>query len=107
MFVELRPDLVLLDLHMPGMDGFELMETLEPLSGDESAVPFLVLTADATDETKRRALTVGARDFLTKPLDRIELLPKPIDVESLLEIVRDGAPAQVGPSAEDSAPRWR
>jgi putative two-component system response regulator len=83
MFVELRPDLVLLDLHMPGMDGFELMETLEPLSGDESAVPFLVLTADATDETKRRALTIGARDFLTKPLDRIELL---LRVRNLLQV---------------------
>ena len=83
MFVELRPDLVLLDLHMPGLDGFELMEKLEPLSGEESAVPFLVLTADATDDTKRRALTIGARDFLTKPLDRVELL---LRVRNLLQV---------------------
>jgi cyclic di-GMP phosphodiesterase len=74
MFVELRPDLVLLDLHMPVMDGFELMDRLAPLTGDGNDVPFLVLTADATDETKRRALSAGARDFLTKPLDQIELL---------------------------------
>jgi putative two-component system response regulator len=83
MFVETRPDLVLLDLHMPGMDGFELMERLGPLTGDGSGVPFLVLTADATDETKRRALSVGARDFLTKPLDQIELL---LRVRNLLQV---------------------
>jgi putative two-component system response regulator len=83
MFVELRPDLVLLDLHMPGMDGFELMDRLAPLTGDGNDVPFLVLTADATDETKRRALSVGARDFLTKPLDRVELL---LRVRNLLHV---------------------
>ena len=83
MFVATRPDLVLLDLHMQGMDGFELMERLGLLTGDGSDVPFLVLTADATDETKRRALAVGARDFLTKPLDRIELL---LRVRNLLHV---------------------
>jgi putative two-component system response regulator len=83
MFVESRPDLVLLDLHMPEMDGFELMERLAPLTGDGAGVPFLVLTADATEETKRRALSLGARDFLTKPLDRIELL---LRVRNLLQV---------------------
>jgi putative two-component system response regulator len=83
MFVESRPDLVLLDLHMPGMDGFELMERLRSVSGEGPGVPFLVLTADATQETKRRALSAGARDFLTKPLDRIELL---LRVRNLLEV---------------------
>ena len=79
LFVELRPALVLLDLHMPEMDGFELMERLGPVDG----IPFLVLTADATDETKRRALAMGARDFLTKPLDGIELL---LRVRNLLQV---------------------
>jgi len=83
MFAETRPDLVVLDLHMPGMDGFELMERLRPLTGDGGRVPFLVITADATDETKRRALSVGARDFLTIPLDRIELL---LRVRNLLQV---------------------
>lgn len=85
MFAETRPDLVLLDLHMPEMDGFELMERLGPVTGNGTAVPFLVLTADATEETKRRALSVGARDFLTKPLDRIELL---LRVRNLLQVKR-------------------
>ena len=83
MFVEMRPDLVLLDLQMPGIDGFELMDRLGPLTDDGSDVPFLVLTADATDETRRRALSVGARDFLTKPLDRVELL---LRVRNLLHV---------------------
>ncbi|MBW3607705.1 MAG: response regulator [Actinobacteria bacterium] len=83
MFARARPDLVLLDLHMPGMDGFELMERLDRLGSDGSCVPFLVLTADATAETRRRALSMGARDFVTKPLDRIELL---LRVRNLLEV---------------------
>jgi putative two-component system response regulator len=83
MFVKTRPSLVLLDLHMPGMDGFELMERLGPMMGERRSIPFLVLTADATEESKRRALSVGARDFLTKPLDRIELL---LRVRNLLEV---------------------
>jgi putative two-component system response regulator len=83
MFIRLAPDLVLLDLHMPKITGFELMERLAPLSGGASDVPFLVLTADATDDAKRRALSLGARDFLTKPLDRIELL---LRVHNLLQV---------------------
>jgi len=83
MFVETPPDLVLLDLQMPGMDGFELMERLAPLTGGGSDVPFLVLTADATEDTKRRALSAGARDFLTKPLNQVELL---LRVRNLLQV---------------------
>jgi putative two-component system response regulator len=83
MFLEAEPDLVLLDLHMPVMDGFELMERLAGVVGDGSDVPFLALTADATEETKRRALSMGARDFLTKPLDKIELL---LRVRNLLQV---------------------
>jgi putative two-component system response regulator len=82
-FVELRPALVLLDLLMPGMDGLELMERLAPVAGGRSGIPFLVLTADATEETKRRALSSGAREFLTKPFSRSELL---LRVRNLLEV---------------------
>jgi putative two-component system response regulator len=83
LFVETRPRLVLLDLHMPQMDGFELMERLGPITGERRRIPFLVLTADVTEETKRRALSLGARDFLTKPLDHIELL---LRVRNLLHV---------------------
>jgi putative two-component system response regulator len=83
LYAKRRPRLVLLDLHMPQIDGFELMERLGELTGERRSIAFLVLTADATDETKRRALSMGARDFLTKPLDRIELL---LRVRNLLQV---------------------
>jgi putative two-component system response regulator len=85
LFVRTDARLVLLDLHMPEIDGFELMETLGPMTGERRSIPFLVLTADATEESKRRALTLGARDFLTKPLDRTELL---LRVRNLLQVQR-------------------
>jgi len=83
MFAEIQPDLVLLDLHMPSIDGFALMEQLAPLAGGRGGVPFLVLTADATESVKRRALASGARDFLTKPFSQAELL---LRVRNLLEV---------------------
>ena len=70
---EFGPDLVLLDLHMPGMDGFAVMEQLRS-SDPTSDTPILVLTADSTREVKHGALVAGARDFLTKPLDMEEVL---------------------------------
>jgi putative two-component system response regulator len=71
---EFQPDLILLDLHMPGMDGFAVMEQLKASFDPASNPPVLVLTADITREVKHRALVVGARDFLTKPLDMKEVL---------------------------------
>ena len=69
-----RPDLVLLDLLMPHVDGFAVMESFQSEVPADSYLPILVLTADATSETRRRALAGGARDFLTKPLDVDEVL---------------------------------
>ena len=68
-----NPDLVLLDLQMPKPDGLELMEILQPLIEGRPALPILVLTADATQATRQRALAAGASDFLSKPLDPIEV----------------------------------
>jgi putative two-component system response regulator len=85
LFASLNPSLVMLDLHMPQLDGFELMQRLAPLMREGRHVPLLVLTADATDDTKRLALSLGARDFLTKPLDRMELL---LRVHNLLQVQR-------------------
>lgn len=72
-----QPDLILLDLMMPHLSGFEVMEQLNFAHGDNCEKPFLpilVLTADVTNETKQRALRGGAHDFLTKPFDRVEVL---------------------------------
>jgi cyclic di-GMP phosphodiesterase len=69
-----QPDLILLDLLMPHLDGFAVMDWLRSEIPDDSYLPVLVLTADATTETRRRALAGGARDFLTKPIDVDEVL---------------------------------
>jgi EAL domain-containing protein (putative c-di-GMP-specific phosphodiesterase class I) len=81
-FVSFEPDLLVLDLHMPTPDGFEVMAQIEPLVAADSYVPILVLTADITESTRERALAVGARDFLTKPFRYTELL---LRINNLLE----------------------
>jgi putative two-component system response regulator len=68
------PDLIVVDLHMPGLDGFGVMEQLRPQLDAAGYLPILVLTADVTDDARRRALASGARDFLTKPIDSIEVI---------------------------------
>jgi PAS domain S-box-containing protein len=79
------PDLLLLDLHMPHPDGFEVMQTLRSRLASDAFLPILVLTADVSSDVKRRALAAGAKDFLTKPLDNIEVL---LRVRNLLETRR-------------------
>ena len=73
-FQALAPDLVLLDLLMPGLDGFGAMARLRPLIPEGTLLPILVLTAEISREAKRRALSEGATDFLAKPLDTDEVL---------------------------------
>lgn len=69
------PDLLLLDLHMPELDGFGLMSAMEDVRRhDGSRIPIIVLTADATTDTRRRALAYHADDFLSKPFDIVEVL---------------------------------
>lgn len=68
-----QPDILLLDLMMPGLDGFGVMEQLRPVLFPDDFLPVLVLTADTTESTRRRALEYGVADFLTKPFDAIEL----------------------------------
>lgn len=69
---ELSPDLVVLDLHMPGMDGLEVLRCLQDRVPADDLLPRLVITADSTDATRRDALALGAHDFLTKPIDVTE-----------------------------------
>jgi putative two-component system response regulator len=77
------PDLLLVDLQMPGFDGHEVMDQLGPWTRCSTPVPVLVLTADMAGETKRRALAAGARDFITKPFDPDEVR---LRVVNLLEM---------------------
>ncbi|GAA3407695.1 HD domain-containing phosphohydrolase [Paenibacillus hodogayensis] len=74
LYNELQPDIVLLDLHMPVMDGFAALKMLRGKITDQHYLPILVLTADVSNEAKQRALLDGANDFLTKPFDRTEVI---------------------------------
>lgn len=82
---EFQPDLVLLDLMMPHVDGFAVLEGLRAAHGESVFLPVLVLTADINEQAKRRALTVGATDFLLKPFDKTEVL---LRIRNLLETRR-------------------
>jgi DNA-binding response OmpR family regulator len=78
------PDLVLLDLMMPHVDGFTILESLREAAA-EAFLPVVVLTADSTEATKIRALRAGATDFLLKPFDQLEVL---LRMNNLLETRR-------------------
>lgn len=69
-----QPDLILLDLMMPVLDGFAVLDQLSHHIGPHEYLPVLVLTADATIATRRKALALGAKDFLTKPFDSMEAM---------------------------------
>lgn len=74
LFSVFEPDIILLDLMMPHLSGFDVMAQLKSIHSEKSYVPILVLTADISQQTKQDALAKGATDFLTKPLDLIEVL---------------------------------
>jgi signal transduction histidine kinase len=80
-YAELAPELVVLDLHMPGIDGYAALAELRRRA-TAADLPVLVLTADTTREATHRALQLGGNDFLTKPLDATELV---LRVRNLLQ----------------------
>ena len=67
-----HPDIILLDLMMPHLDGYAVMAQLQAAIPQDEYLPILVLTADTSTETRHKALAAGAKDFLTKPFDRID-----------------------------------
>ena len=81
LYVHTRPDLVLLDLHMPHMDGLEVMDRLNQII-EASYLPIVMLTGDLTPEARREALSRGAKDFVNKPFNPDEVL---LRIRTLLE----------------------
>lgn len=75
-------DLILLDINMPYLNGFDVMQQLKEIE-TESYLPILILTAQTDRETRLQALKSGAKDFLTKPLDRAEVLNR---IHNMLEV---------------------
>jgi EAL domain-containing protein (putative c-di-GMP-specific phosphodiesterase class I)/DNA-binding response OmpR family regulator len=72
--LEESPDLVLVDLRMPGVDGFGVLEELRRRGAAETYLPVVVLTAEPGRDARKRALGLGAADFLAKPFDFDEVL---------------------------------
>jgi putative two-component system response regulator len=81
LIVEEPPDLVITDLHMPEVDGYGVLDILMPLITQER-LPVLMVTGDGSPDARQQALTRGAKDFVTKPFDMVEVL---LRVRNLLE----------------------
>jgi two-component system sensor histidine kinase/response regulator len=71
-FKTYQPDLLLLDLMMPKVDGYSILTRIRECIRGDSYLPILVITADASRAAKQKALALGAKDFLTKPIDATE-----------------------------------
>ena len=81
-FKRLAPDIVLLDLMMFPVDGFTVMRQIHDLIGERDEVPIVFLTADVNPDHRHRALSQGAKDFLSKPFDHDEVV---LRIRNLLE----------------------
>jgi len=84
-FSQFSPDLILLDLHMPHLDGLAVLDQLDMLIPKDDYLPVLVLTGDGSSQAKERALSHGASDFLSKPLNHTEV---ELRVKNLLQTRR-------------------
>ena len=105
LFADEKPDMILSDLHMPEMDGYELHRTLQEKSGD--AVPVMFMTTDNSDESESRGFEIGAADYIRKPLkaelllrrienilknvDKIRGLKRAADIDPLTKLLNKGA----------------
>lgn len=92
LYQQFQPHLILLDLNMPVFDGFDVMEQLAAIDPDEKFPSILVLTAQTDRETRIRALNSGAKDYVHKPFDRVELLSRirnQLEVRRLYETVQN------------------
>jgi DNA-binding response OmpR family regulator len=86
-----KPDLVILDVHMPGLDGWGMLERMRELSD----VPVIMLTARAEELDKVRGLRAGADDYVTKPFGRQELLAR-VEAHLRRSLDRQEAPQRYG-----------
>jgi two-component system, cell cycle response regulator DivK len=70
-----RPDLILMDISLPGMDGWEATKILRS-QAETASIPIIALTAHAMEADRQRSLEAGCNDFDTKPVDLARLLVK-------------------------------
>lgn len=83
LYAAVQPDIVLLDVHMPDVDGLTLVRELRKANSSETFLPVVMLTGDLSASIKRDALEAGASDFISKPYDATEVL---LRVRNLLSL---------------------
>ncbi|WP_280188672.1 response regulator [Delftia sp. PS-11] len=100
LFRQLRPDLVLLDIHLPGMDGIDVLRAIR----DEGQTPVIMVTALADDVDKLLALRLGADDYVVKPFNPPEVVARVRAVLRRTQARKSPAPApiRVGPIEIDA-----
>ncbi len=91
MFFDLAPDVTLLDINMPRMSGFEVLQRIRELSD----APVLMLTARGDEMSKVKGLEMGADDYLVKPFSHLELFAR---IKAVLRRAELPAPVQAAPS---------
>ena len=85
LYHERAPEIMLLDLHMPELDGIGVIQRLKQAAPSQAFLPVLVLTGDTSPDARRRVLAAGAKDFVAKPFDMDEVL---LRIRNLLETGR-------------------
>ncbi|HEY0306139.1 MAG TPA: response regulator transcription factor [Longimicrobiales bacterium] len=95
-FDEFRPDLVVLDLMIPELNGYGVLQTLRERGNN---VPVLILSATAEEAAKIRGFRLGADDFVTKPFSVLELLAR---IEALLRRVRSAETIKLDPATQSA-----
>ena len=83
LYNDFQPDLLVLDLHMPHMEGFKIMDELKQANKDDDYLPILVISQERNRVIQFSALEAGAKDFLVKPYDSIEVL---LRIRNFLEV---------------------
>ena len=84
-----RPDLILLDIKMPGMDGFETLKVMQSLFTPGEEIPVIFLTADESQEAETKGLSLGAMDFIKKPFNPEVLLLRAVHTIELITLKRN------------------
>src|SRR6267378_5741345 len=101
-FDEFAPDIVLLDLHMPDVDGQEVLRRLRGARESLGFLPVVVLTSDTSRLARNSALLLGADDFLIKPLDKTEVVLRVRNLLRMRELFLS-LPASSWPANNDPA----
>jgi putative two-component system response regulator len=97
---EWEPDLVVMDIGMPHIDGIAVMQQIRARRGKDEFLPVVLITGDIAPETRQKALAAGASDYLTKPFDSVEVM---LRIRNLLTLRR--MHRELHDSAERSAER--